>query len=816
MRKIADVVLITVLITAVRADTPKEFHSRIETARGERNYGLAIEELQKLQRQQPIVFSANSYDYLLARIAEQAGDFPLAMTNYQAVIFRKSILREYAYWHLSQIARTTGNLTLERLYLLEITMLFPDGILAGAAQSRTQRSLFESSEFGRMLAEKQFTQPDSIFKSGGRLEDVRSELEKRDDVLTGKALMYTGETEKARVIFDRLNTESDPARPDEIALEGIRGLDLLDGGPENYQRLAAELSEAEHKRRGDIYQFNREFEMARLHYLAIVNRHSTDELVPEAIFGIGIGFSRRRDFVTAISWFERLLEQYPEHELASEGLLQAASAYGRIGKFREAVSRYHKFLEKYPTDNRIGRANLNAAAVLRDHGEETEALKFAVAAGGLAENADAARGLFTEARIYIARENWEAALGAIERLAQMSLDGLGGLPDGTNPREAAFLRGFILEQLRRYDEAINVYLALPDGRDEYYGGLATARLRLMAENSFSAERVGAKRGELAERADARDPETRRQGLQALIRVTASAEERKGLLAALGKTYSEIEAYSGFPRTRSTTFWRREIRTSERSSISRDRHLAVADELAFLSLFDEAAPEFEASRSKDAAPRMAGSDIEISNLYLLGGSPVRAMTLAAAKLQKVPADFQIELLPTDAVRLGYPTPFADEVLKYSKQYGVDPRFVLAVMRQESRFHPEAHSNAAARGLLQFITETAAKIATETGRTAFEPKDLYDPATSIRFGAKYISDLFRLFPNQPEAVAAAYNGGEDNIKRWMGRANSPLPERYVPEIAFGQTKEYVYKVMANYRVYTALYDENLRLKSIGLAD
>lgn len=810
MRKIAGFFLIPFLIAVVWGDTPAEFHSRIETARAERNYSLAIEELLKLQRHQPIVFSANNYDYLLARIAEQTGDFPLAMTNYQAVIFRKSALREYAYWHLSQIARATGNLTLERLYLLEVKMLFPDSLLTGAADGRARRSLFESSEFGRLLAERQYIRTDSTLRCRSPLQDVKSALEKRDDVLIGKALMYTGQTEKAREIFEELIAKTDPARPDEIALDAIHGLDLMDGGIENYGRSVADFSDAEHRRRGDIYQFNREFEMARLHYLAIVNRRASNEFVPTAIFGIGIGYSRRRDFVDAISWFERLLEQYPEDELANEGLLQAASAYGRVGKFREAVSRYQKFLQKYPADNRIGRANLNAAAVLRDHGEETEALRFAVAAGRLEEKTDAARGLFTEARIYLARENWEGALGAIERLSPMPLDGIGTLPDGTNPREVAFLRGFILEQLRRYDEAIEIYLSLPDGRDEYYGGIATARLRSLAENHTAAESISAKRNELAANANARDPETRRQNLQALIRLTPSAEGRKELEAALRRTYSEIPAYTNLPEIKSTTGWRKEIRSSERRAMSSDRHLAIANELAFLSLFDEAAPEFEASGSAVATSRKAATDMEISQLYLMGDSPIRAMTLIAPKVKNVPADFQIELLPRDTVRVLYPTPFADEVLKYSKRYGVDPRFVLAVMRQESRFRPEAHSNAAARGLMQFINETAEKIATETGRTAFRPEDLYDPATSIRFGARYISDLFRLFPNQPEAVAAAYNGGEDNIKRWLGRANSPLPERFVPEIAFGQTKEYVYKVMSNYRVYTTFYDENLNMK------
>ena len=70
---------------------------------------------------------------------------------------------------------------------------------------------------------------------------------------------------------------------------------------------------------------------------------------------------------------------------------------------------------------------------------------------------------------------------------------------------------------------------------------------------------------------------------------------------------------------------------------------------------------------------------------------------------------------------------------------------------------------------------------------------------------------MFPKQPESVAASYNAGEDNMKRWLGRAKSDLPGVYVSEIAYSQTKDYVYRVMANYRMYQAIYDENLQRKS-----
>jgi soluble lytic murein transglycosylase len=69
---------------------------------------------------------------------------------------------------------------------------------------------------------------------------------------------------------------------------------------------------------------------------------------------------------------------------------------------------------------------------------------------------------------------------------------------------------------------------------------------------------------------------------------------------------------------------------------------------------------------------------------------------------------------------------------------------------------------------------------------------------------------MFPNQPQAVAASYNGGEHNMQRWLARSKSDQPDRYVPEILFSQSKDYVYRVMANYRVYQMIYDEKLKTR------
>jgi soluble lytic murein transglycosylase len=61
-----------------------------------------------------------------------------------------------------------------------------------------------------------------------------------------------------------------------------------------------------------------------------------------------------------------------------------------------------------------------------------------------------------------------------------------------------------------------------------------------------------------------------------------------------------------------------------------------------------------------------------------------------------------------------------------------------------------------------------------------------------------------------VAAAYNGGDDNVARWVKRAQNTDPGVFAAEVGFAETKDYVFKVMANYRAYQELYTRDLRPK------
>jgi soluble lytic murein transglycosylase len=156
---------------------------------------------------------------------------------------------------------------------------------------------------------------------------------------------------------------------------------------------------------------------------------------------------------------------------------------------------------------------------------------------------------------------------------------------------------------------------------------------------------------------------------------------------------------------------------------------------------------------------------------------------------------------------FPAAFRFQVLSESKKRALDPRLVLAIMKQESQFKPNAKSPSAARGLLQLTIDAAQKYAPRAGLKQVSDDSLYQPGTNIAVGTEYIAELSRMFAGLAEAIAASYNGGEDNVARWLGRTNQSDAGVFTAEVGFTESKNYVFKVMSYYRAYRQLYDANL---------
>jgi len=153
----------------------------------------------------------------------------------------------------------------------------------------------------------------------------------------------------------------------------------------------------------------------------------------------------------------------------------------------------------------------------------------------------------------------------------------------------------------------------------------------------------------------------------------------------------------------------------------------------------------------------------------------------------------------AERVRYPIAYPDLIVPAATHAGIDPFLVMALTRQESLFDPDARSVSDARGLMQLLPSTAAKLAAVRGGT---PGDLYDPATNVGLGVALLKKLVAMYGGDRFRAVAAYNAGEEAVAKW----NALFPgdeDAWVENIQYRETCDYVKKVIGGMREYELLY-------------
>jgi soluble lytic murein transglycosylase-like protein len=112
---------------------------------------------------------------------------------------------------------------------------------------------------------------------------------------------------------------------------------------------------------------------------------------------------------------------------------------------------------------------------------------------------------------------------------------------------------------------------------------------------------------------------------------------------------------------------------------------------------------------------------------------------------------------------------------ARQYNVPADLIHSIIRAESDYDSRAISPKGAVGLMQLMPETA---------TQYGVADRFDPTDNITGGVKYLKDLCKLFSGNTAKVLAAYNAGQEALKKFNG----------IPPYA--ETREYIRRVMASY--------------------
>ena len=222
-------------------------------------------------------------------------------------------------------------------------------------------------------------------------------------------------------------------------------------------------------------------------------------------------------------------------------------------------------------------------------------------------------------------------------------------------------------------------------------------------------------------------------------------------------------------------------------------------LMAMGLYDEAVSAIE----RRWALRPQNEALTRSYALNLAGASKQSIYAIEVLMKSVPGDFHPDLLPELVRRLLYPRYFYGFITEDAKKFEADPTLLLSIMREESRFNPRAKSQAAARGLLQFIITTARDIGRDVGLVDVDPEDLYDPRVIIRLGAKYISELGSQLDGNRYRIAAAYNAGPKQVALWQRLQSAPGDDYFITAVNFDETKGYVNKVMNSYERYSAIY-------------
>ena len=156
-----------------------------------------------------------------------------------------------------------------------------------------------------------------------------------------------------------------------------------------------------------------------------------------------------------------------------------------------------------------------------------------------------------------------------------------------------------------------------------------------------------------------------------------------------------------------------------------------------------------------------------------------LTMAGGTME-IPADTVARIDPEDTfapvkTKL-LDVPYANLIAAAAREHGVAPELVASVIAIESNFNPNAVSWRSARGLMQLMPETAARV----GVT-----QVFDPQQNIDAGTRYLKELLVRYNGDLALTLAAYNAGPDRVELY----------RTIPP--YRETREYVRRVTEKFR-------------------
>ncbi|WP_334129026.1 lytic transglycosylase domain-containing protein [Sneathiella sp.] len=155
--------------------------------------------------------------------------------------------------------------------------------------------------------------------------------------------------------------------------------------------------------------------------------------------------------------------------------------------------------------------------------------------------------------------------------------------------------------------------------------------------------------------------------------------------------------------------------------------------------------------------------------------------------------------TEIIEINWPTPSLA-----LQNPPVEEALMLAIARQESSFAPDAISRAGARGLMQLMPGTAEQVSRKLNVSYSQDLLIADPAYNVLLGSNYLASLIAAYNGSYVLAIAAYNAGPSNVNRWISEHGDPRTGAidsidWIEFIPFGETRNYVQRVIENLQIY-----------------
>lgn len=139
-----------------------------------------------------------------------------------------------------------------------------------------------------------------------------------------------------------------------------------------------------------------------------------------------------------------------------------------------------------------------------------------------------------------------------------------------------------------------------------------------------------------------------------------------------------------------------------------------------------------------------------------------------------------------------TEYDNLVQSIAQKYRVEHTLIHSIIRAESDYDRFAVSPKGALGLMQLMPATAIQ---------YGVKNVFNPRENIEGGVKYLKDLIKLYNGNTKLVLAAYNAGQEAVKKYNGIPPYRETRNYISKIMdrFGYDKDFIKGKTIIYKFY-----------------